>query len=196
MWGFLFLSLKKKQMANTMTTYVKVSNLNEETFNKLNGLLEKDSDNTSYVDIVNHVNKLYGTEFSEPDNFMDRGWMEENVGSKWFTIECDVDEYSSEVDLVIETAWTVPTEYLQKIVEFIGGDVVVYGTYEDESYNPIGAFVYAVDYDDIEDYEEVEHDKIFEDDDYLEEMYDGLYELRDSLYEGYREVIDERKLEE
>ena len=183
-------------MANTMTTYVKVGNLNEETFNKLNGLLEKDIDNTSYVDIINHVNKLYGTEFSEPDNFMDRGWMEENVGSKWFTIECDMDEYSSEVDLVIETAWTVPTEYLQKIVEYIGGDVVVYGTYEDESYDPIGAFVYAVDYDDIEDYEEVEHDKIFEDDDYLEEMYDGLYELRDSLYEGYREVMDERSIEE
>ena len=179
-----------------MTTYVKVGNLNEETFNKLNGLLEKDSDNTSYVDIVNHVNKLYGTEFSEPDNFMDRGWMEENVGSKWFTIECDVDEYSSEVDLVIETAWTVPTEYLQKIVEYIGDDVVVYGTYEDESYDPIGAFVYAVDYDDIEDYEEVEHEKMFQDDDYMEEMYDGLYELRDSLYEGYREVMDERKIEE
>ena len=183
-------------MANTMTTYVKVGNLNEETFNKLNGLLEKDSDNTSYVDIVNHVNKLYGTEFSEPDNFMDRGWMEENVGSKWFTVECDVDEYSTEVDLVIETAWSVPTEYLQKIVEFIGGDVVVYGTYEDEAYDPIGAFVYAMDYDDIEDYEEVEHDRMFEDDDYLEEMYDGLYELRDSLYEGYREVINERKIEE
>jgi hypothetical protein len=30
----------------------------------------------------------------------------------------------------------------------------------------------------------------------LEEMYDGLYELRDSLYEGYLEVIDERKLDE
>jgi hypothetical protein len=87
-------------------------------------------------------------------------------------------------------------EYLQKIVEFIGGDVVVYGTYEDESYDPIGAFVYAVDYDDIEDYEEVEHDKIFEDDDYLEEMYNGLYELRDSLYEGYLEVIEERNIEE
>ncbi len=183
-------------MANTMTTYVKVGNLNEETFKKLNGLLEKDSDNTSYVDIVNHVNKLYGTEFSEPDNFMDRGWMEENVGSKWFTIECDVDEYSSEVDLVIETSWSVPTEYLKKIVEFIGGDVVVYGTYEDEGYDPLGAFVYAVDYDDIEDYEEVEYDKMFQDDDYMEEMYDGLYELRDSLYEGYREVINERKIEE
>jgi len=183
-------------MANTMTTYVKVGNLNEETFNKLNGLLEKDSDNTSYVDIVNHVNKLYGTEFTEPDNFMDREWMDENIGTKWITIECDIDEYSSEVDLVLESSWAVPTQYLQKIVEFIGGDVVVYGIYEDESYDPMGAFVYAVDYDDIEDFERDWSPKVFEDDDYLEEMYDGLYELRDSLYEGYLEVIDERKLDE
>jgi len=179
-----------------MTTYVKVGNLNEETFNKLKSILDKNNDDTSYVDIVNHVNKLYGTEFTEPDNFMDREWMDENIGTKWITIECDIDEYSSEVDLVIESSWAVPTQYLQKIVEFIGGDVVVYGTYEDESYNPIGAFVYAVGYDDIEDYEEVEHDKIFEDDDYLEEMYDGLYELRDSLYEGYCEAMDELNIEE
>ena len=179
-----------------MTTYVKVGNLNEETFNKLNGLLEKDSDNTSYVDIVNHINKLYGTEFSEPDNFMDRGWMEENVGSKWFTIECDVDEYSSEVDLVIESAWSVPTEYLQKLVEVLGGETVVYGTYEDEGYAPIGAFVYAVDYDDIEDYEEgIDFEEMMNDDDYHDEIYDNLYQLRDSLYEGYREVMNERKIE-
>jgi hypothetical protein len=37
---------------------------------------------------------------------------------------------------------------------------------------------------------------MWEDDDYNEEMYNGLYELRDSLYEGYREVINERKIEE
>jgi len=27
-------------------------------------------------------------------------------------------------------------------------------------------------------------------------MYNGLYQLRDSLYEGYLEVMDERKTEE
>jgi hypothetical protein len=68
---------------------------------------------------------------------------------------------------------------------------VVYGTYEDDGYDPIGAFVYAVGYDDIEDYDEVETDKMFQDDDYMEEIYDGLYELRDSLYEGYLEVKNE-----
>jgi hypothetical protein len=173
-------------MANTMTTYVKVGSLNEETHKKFVELFEKSGDQ------VSHFNTLYETDLED----IEREWMLENVGAKWINIECDDLEYHDTMELVLETAWTVPTEYLQKIVEYIGGDVVVYGTYEDESYDPIGAFVYAVDYDDIEDYEEVEHDKIFEDDDYLEEMYDGLYELRDSLYEGYREVMDERSIEE
>lgn len=186
---FISIFVKNKLMANTMTTYVKVGNLNEETHKKFVELFEK------IDDLLNHYNKLYGTDFKSFED-IDREWMDENIGTKWITIECDIDEYSSEVDLVIESSWAVPTQYLQKIVEFIGGDVVVYGTYEDESYNPIGAFVYAVGYDDIEDYEEVEHDKIFEDDDYLEEMYDGLYELRDSLYEGYCEAMDELNIEE
>jgi hypothetical protein len=56
--------------------------------------------------------------------------------------------------------------------------------------------VYGYDYDDIEDYDEVDSERVWEDDDYMEEMYDGLYELRDSLYESYLEVIEERKLEE
>ena len=176
-------------MANIMTTYVKVGSLNEETHNKFVKLFEKSDD------LVIHYNTLYGTDFESPED-INREWITENVGTKWLSIECEDLEYSDTMELVLETAWSVPTEYLQKIVEFIGGDVVVYGTYEDESYDPIGAFVYAVDYDDIEDYEEVEHDRIFEDDDYLEEMYDGLYELRDSLYEGYREVMDERSIEE
>lgn len=177
-------------MANIMTTYVKVGNLNEETHKRFVDLFEDTED------LLSHFNKIYSTEFSDYDE-LDRDWMLENIGSKWISIECDDDlSYDDSMDLVLETAWSVPTEYLQKVVEFIGDDVVVYGTYEDESYDPIGAFVYAVDYDDIEDYEEVELERIHEDDDYMESMYDELYQLRDSLYESYFEVIDERANEE
>jgi len=176
-------------MANTMMTYVKIGGLNEDTHKKFVELFEKSNDE------INHFNTLYGTEFKSFED-IERDWMLENVGTKSLNIECESLEYDDNMDLVLETAWSVPTEYLQKIVEFIGGDVVVYGTYEDLSYEPMGAFVYAIDYDDIEDYEEVEPDKMFEDDDYMEEMYNCLYQLRDSLYEGYLEVIDERKTEE
>ena len=44
-------------MANTMTTYVKVGNLNEETHKKFVELFEE-IDN-----LLNHYNKLYGTDF-------------------------------------------------------------------------------------------------------------------------------------
>jgi len=173
-------------MANTMTSYVKVGGLNEETHKKFVELFEKSDD------LLNHVNTLYGTDFKE----IDKDWMLLNVGSTFLEIECEDLEYRETIDLILETAWSVPTEYFQKIVEVIGGDVVIYGTYEDEGYDPLGAFVYAENYDDIENYEEFEYDKMFQDDDYMDEMYDGLYELRDSLYEGYREAMDERSIEE
>ena len=125
--------------------------------------------------------------------------MEQNIGSKWITVEFGDDGYTPEVDVIIESAWSVPTEYIQKVVEVLNQmdkDIVAYGTYEDEGYSPVGAFVYGYDYDDIEDYDDVDSDRVWEDDDYMEEMYDALYEHRDSLYESYLEVIEERKLEE
>ena len=185
-------------MANIMTTYVKIVNLNEETFGKVKELFETEGENNSDVKMMEHFNKLFGTEFNDSNDFMDRQWMDENIGSKWIRVEFGDVEYTPEVDLIIESAWNVPTEYLQKVVEVLNEvdkDIVAYGTYEDEGYSPVGAFVYGYDYDDIEDYDEVDSERMWEDDDYNEEMYNGLYELRDSLYEGYREVINERKLE-
>ena len=72
-------------------------------------------------------------------------------------------------------------------------DIVAYGTYEDESYSPIGAFVYGFDYDDIEDYDEVDGQRMWDDDDYKDDIMDKLHDHRDSLYEGYLEVKKERE---
>lgn len=188
-------------MANTMTTYVRIVNLDTDSHKKFKELFST-PENSSFVDTFDNLNKMYGVKFDEL-NGPSRDWMEENVGSKYIEIELNSPvvegEFSSEEYLILNTAWTVPTEYLQKLVEVLGKDnkeVAVYGTYEDESYNPIGAFVYADDYDDIEDlYEEDELDmnEMFEDDDYREKIYEELYSHRDSLYEGYLEVKKERE---
>jgi hypothetical protein len=184
-------------MANVMTTYVKIVNLNEETFLKFSDLFKTENDNSSYVELVNHFNKLFDEKFSEPDNVMNREWMEQNIGSKWITVEFGDDGYTPEVDVIIESAWSVPTEYIQKVVEVlnrINKDIVAYGTYEDEGFSPIGAFVYGYDYDDIEDYdEEVDFDEMMNDDEYHEKTYDELYSLRDSLYNSYLEAKKERE---
>ena len=185
----------KNNMANTMTTYVKIVNLNEETFNKVKELFETEGENSSIVNLTNHFNGLFDWEYDETD-YNQREWMDENIGSKWISVEFNGSEYSSEVDLIIESKWSVPTEYIQKVVEFLNKtdkDIVAYGTYEDEGYSPIGAFVFGYDYDDIEDYDEVDGERMWNDDDYNEEIYDGLYSHRDSLYEAYLEVKKERE---
>lgn len=172
-----------------MTTYVKIDNLNEETFSKVRELFLYDENNYSQVEVTKHLTKLFDNEF---DDNME--WMKKNIGSKWIRIEFDDTEYTSEANLIIESAWSVPTEYIQKVVEYLNKydkDIVAYGTYEDEGYSPIGAFVYGYEYDDIEDYDEVDSDLIWEDDEYNEKTYNELYSLRDSLYEAYLEVKNE-----
>lgn len=183
-----------------MTTYVKIVNLDTESHKKFKELFSS-PENSSFVDSFENLSKMYGENFND-DNPPSRDWMEENVGSKYIGIETsspvDEGEFSSEESLIIDTAWSVPTEYLQKLVEVLGKEVAVYGTYEDESYSPMGAFVYADDYDDIEDlYEEDELNMIemVENDEYLEDIYDQLYSHRDSLYESYLEVKTERENE-
>lgn len=186
-------------MANTMTTYVKIQNLNEENYLNFIELFKAENESSSYVEPINHFNKLFDEQFNDSDNVISREFMEQNIGSKWINIEFDKDEFSSEVYLTIESAWCVPTEYLQKVRDMLTSwnkDITLSGTYEDEGYSPIGAFVYAFDYDDIEDSEEeVDFEEMVSDDDYHEKIYDELYSFRDSLYESYIDVKKEREQE-
>ena len=164
-----------------MTTYVKICNLNSLTFNKVKELF--DTEDGLQVDINNHFNRLFGTEFDDLNHEIDRQWMDENIGSKWIRIEFG--EYDLQVDLVIESAWFVPTEYISGLISFLNIydlDIMAYGTYEDESYSPVGAFVFAYGYDYIEDYDEVDSDLMWEDE---------LISFRDSLYESYLQVKNE-----
>jgi hypothetical protein len=193
-------------MANIMTTYVKIKNLDEETHKKLVDLYETNNESFDVLDILRHFNKLYDRNFNDTDNFYGIAFMNDNVGSKWLSIEfgCwsteEFKQYSDTVDLVLESAWNVPTLYLEKLTEVlteINKDVVVYGTYEDESWEPMGAFVYAYDYDDIEDYdEEVLVEDMLQDEDYRYEVMNDLREHRDAMYEAYLEVKAEREEDE
>jgi hypothetical protein len=193
-------------MANVMTTYVKIKNLDEESHKKLVDLFQTEGDSFTDKDILPHFNKLYDRNFNDTDNFYGIAFMTDNVGSKWLNIEfgCwsteEFKQYSDTVDLVLESAWNVPTLYLEQltyVLTQINKDIVVYGTYEDESWEPMGAFVYADDYDDIEDYdEEVEVDDMLNDEEYRYEVMNDLYEHRDAMLEAYLEVKKERDEDE
>jgi hypothetical protein len=193
-------------MANIMTTYVKIKNLDEESHKKLVDLFQTKGETFTDEDLLPHFNKLYDRNFNDTHNFYGISFMLDNVGSKWLTIEfgCwsfeEFKQYSDTVDLILETAWNVPTKYLEQLTSVlteINKDIIVYGTYEDESWEPMGAFVYADDYDDIEDYdEEVEIDDMLNDEEYRYEVMRDLYEHRDMLLEAYLEVKREREEDE
>lgn len=181
-------------MADIMTTYVKVVNLTPKTFVQFKELFKtKDGVNNSYVDNLEHFTTLYG-----PNN-MTGAWMSEHVGAKWMTIEFGDDKFSEEVEFVIESGSNVPTDYLQKLINHLtqwDKEIALYGSYEEETFNPIGAFVYAFDYDDIEDYEGYDSKRMWDDEDYCEEIKDELHDHRDSMYESYLDVKSEREDEE
>lgn len=189
-----------------MTTYVKIINLNEESHNKLVDLFQTEEKSFTEKDLLPHFNKLYGRDFNDTDNFYGISFMNDNVGSKWLNIEfgCwsteEFVKFSDTVDLVLESAWNVPTLYLEQLTAVlteINKDVVVYGSYEDESWEPMGAFVYADDYDDIEDYdEEVEFEDMLNDEEYRYEVMNDLHEHRDAMYEAYLQVKQEREEDE
>jgi len=193
-------------MANIMTTYVKIKNLDEEAHKKLVDLFQTESDSFTDKDLLPHFNKLYDRDFNDTDNFYGIAFMNDNVGSKWLRIEFGVwstknfVEETTEVDLILESAWNVPTKYLEQLTSVlteVNKDIVVYGTYEDEMYEPIVAFVYAYDYDAIEDLdEEVEINDMIEDEEYRYEVMNDLYEHRDSLLESYLEIKKEREEDE
>lgn len=183
-----------------MTTRVSIKNLNTETFEKLNALMANDEKDKYYVDWINNINILYEKEFTI-ENAPDYEFMTESIGAKWITIEGMDKNFSEEVDLLIESAWSVPSGYLEKLAEYLTNfdkNIVFSGTYEDESLEPMGAFVYGHNYDDVEDLDvEIDHDKWWDDDDeYRDEIYNDLYELKDGLYDGYLETMKERAEDE
>jgi len=72
-------------MANMITTYVKIVNLNNQTIKKVLELFSK-TEKSYYVNLNENLNKVYGENFSE-QNEVTRIWMDDNVGSKTLQIE-------------------------------------------------------------------------------------------------------------
>jgi len=101
-------------------------------------------------------------------------------------------------NIVLRSAWSVPTGFLETLIkelQKIDEDCYIKGNYEDESYDPCGAFVYGkFDYDDMEDYdEEYDWDAAEEDDFYTENWHDQIYQLEQDVEKAYLDYLQDRK---
>ena len=83
---------------------------------------------------------------------------------------------------------------LSEILSDIKKDCYIVGTYEDEGYDPMGAFIYANGYDDIEDLdEEIDNDRIWEDDFYTEELREKTSKLQSDIEDAYLQFLNEKE---
>lgn len=190
-------------MANEMSTYVRVSNGDQRVAERLKELFTP-TEGKYEVTAIDILNRMLGTNYSYREDR--EGWDREAdwptqeiwdsyIGPKWMYVDYDHSDEPEDCHIMIRSAWSVPNEFLEKLAEelyTIKDDCYISGTYEDESYNPMGAFIYAKDWDDLEDLdEEIDYDRIWEDDEYREELQYATNDLRDSLEESYLEHLKE-----
>ena len=206
-------------MANEMRTFVTVVSDKPEVATRLKELFKFDDSNKKYeADALDFINNIKGTSYTynpnpiwekkenqNPDVKWDREvdfpsnelW-DEMIGPKWLYIEFEEGDLPRDCNIVIRTAWHVPTGFLNTLrneLQKIDEDCYIRGTYEDESYDPSGAFVYGkFDYDDMEDLdEEYDWDEADEDDFYNENWTDACMDLENDVVNAYLEYLEDRE---
>lgn len=193
-------------MANEMRTYLTVVSNNPKVSIRLKEIFKQKTGNyeTTSLDIINNIE---GTNYCFSDE--KDGWnrdvdypnnkiWEKYIGPKWLYVEYDHGDNPGLCNIVIRSAWWLPKNllsFLRDDLQKIDSNCYLKGTFEDESYNPCGSFVYGIDkYEDIEDIEEVyDWDESKLDDFYLEKFHDKLIELETLLVSNYIEFIDSFK---
>ena len=194
-------------MANEMNSFITVINADEKVNEKLKELLTP-SEGEYDVNSIEILNRMKGTQYSYSINKEDwseeKDWptneeWDENLGPKWLYIddfeEGDV-EKGYEPQFRIRSAWAVPQPLLSKLSEIIytiKEDCYLIGTYEDEGYDPVGAFLYAKDWDDIEDLDHsYTFDELWDDDELRDKMWEENENLKDDLDSAYQEYLEEQ----
>lgn len=192
-------------MANEMSTYVRIANGNEKVANRLKELFSP-KEGQYDVNAIEILNRMLGANYSYREDRegwdIETDWPAQNIwdsyiGPKWMYVDYEHDDNPEDCNIMIRSAWYVPSEFLSKLAEElykIDEECFIYGTYEDESYDPMGAFLYAKDWDDIEDLdEEIDFDKIWEDDDYRQELHYATNDLCDSIVYAYNEYLKDKE---
>ena len=193
-------------MANEMRTYVTVKSDEPRVATRLKEIFKSRRDNyeVDAIDVINNLEKTsycYKNEkedFNIDVDFPSSELWDRVIGPKWMNVEYDhVEGEPESCNIVLSSAWSVPVNFLSRLrdeLQIIDEDCYIMGTYEDESYDPCGAFVYGkFDYDDIEDIEdEYDWDEADENDMYNERWTDSLYELQTDLEVSYIGYVEDR----
>lgn len=193
-----------------MRTFVTVKSDDPKVATRLQEIFKFDDSNNKYeANALDVINNLEGTSYSYSNESTKEDWnrevdfpsddlYESIIGPKWMYVEYDhVENEPESCNIVLRTAWYVPVNFLKRLrdeLQVIDEDCYLVGSYEDETYDPSGAFVYGkFDYDDMEDWdEEYDWDEAEEDDFYTEKWHDEIYQLERDVETAYVEYLEDR----
>lgn len=193
-------------MANEMRTYVTVKSDEPRVAKRLQEIFTSRR-GTYEVDAIDVINNLEGTSycysnekegFNKEVDFPSNELWDSIIGPKWMYVEYDHSELPEDCNLVLSSAWSIPLPFLLRLrdeLQMIDVDCYLKGIYEDESYDPCGAFIVGkYDYDDMEDTdEEFDWDESNEDDMYNENWVESLNDMATNLEIAYIEYIKDRE---
>ena len=191
-------------MANEMMTFVKVVSKKPEVAVRLQEIFKsrKGNHEVDALDVINNIKGTYYCYKNEKEDFdvyvdfpSSQLW-EEMIGPKWMFLEYDHAELPEDCNIVLTSAWAVPIPFLLQLraeLQKVDEDCYIKGTYEDESYDPSGAFIAGkFDYDDMEDNDEIyDWDEANEDDYYSEQWSMTLHDMMDNLETAYLDYVTE-----
>ena len=187
-----------------MMTFVKVVSKKPEVAVRLQEIFKSRKGNHE-IDALDVINNIKGTsycyknekeDFDVDVDFPSNQLWEEMIGPKWMFLEYDHAELPEDCNIVLTSAWAVPIPFLLQLraeLQKVDEDCYIKGTYEDESYDPSGAFIAGkFDYDDIEDNDEIyDWDEANEDDYYSEQWSMTLHDMMDNLETAYLDYVTE-----
>ena len=193
-------------MASEMTSFVTVKKANKEVYEKLKEIFTP-SEGKYDVNSIELINRIYGKNYSyKAEN---ENWNEETdwptneewgemMGPKWCNAEeFYMDEGDEEGTFILRAAYAVPQQLLEgltKVLTDIKEDCYLLGDYEHEDYDPVGVFLYAKDWDDIEDLDHpYDSEDLWEDDVLRDEMWEENNELKSDIENAYFEYLEDKK---
>ena len=178
-------------MANNLKSFVTIKG-NEEAIKLIDSLVDKVNDNDSDSPITAFATAFYNDVELTEDRSVLNAWSNENLGSKWTTLY----DVQNDGEFSIESAWYPPKQFfihLYNLCVTLDESVEIEVTYEDETYNPIGAIVIKKDRDGTPCMWEEEDNDIenpLEDMDWDDEKYDETSEeFYESLYDNQQSLL-------
>ena len=186
-------------MANNLTSWITVK-ANDDTLKYVDSLVTKAEEK---IENDTHGITAFAKAFYKDVDCGDGGgvmydWASDNIGPKWTYLE----DVQDEGEFSLTSAWYPPKEFyihLYKLCVELDENVEIEVLYEDESYDPVGAFVIKKDKDGTpciwgeEDYIDNPLDDMdWEDEDYDETQqgfYDEVYKAKQGFLKECHELV-------